>query len=288
MKRLARIVVVCLSVLVLLSPSDGARGADAERILSFDSVVTVNTDATLTVQETIRFISAGVAIQHGLYRDFPTTYTDPDSGRVTRVSFKVVSLTRDGAAEPWRSARLSNGVRVYFGSSSTTLTSGEHVYVFTYASDRQLGFFEDHDELYWNVTGNGWEFPIDHASCTVILPGTAWQQVTGLTAYTGPQGATGTGWTVTRDATGNPLFETTAPLGRTEGLSVVVGWPKGFVVPPGPLQNFRFWLRDNRSAVIAGLTLLGLLLYYVLISGPHGPRPAAAAPSSRSSRRPRA
>ena len=265
MKRLARIFIACLAILVLLSPADRARGADAERILSFDSVVTVNTDATLTVQETIRFISAGIAIQHGLYRDFPTTYTDQGSGRVTRVSFKVLGLTRDGAAEPWRSTRLSNGVRVYFGSSSATLAPGEHTYVFTYASDRQLGFFEDHDELYWNVTGNGWDLPIDHASCTVLLPDTARQQVTGLTAYTGPQGATGTDWTVARDANGNPFFETTAPLGPREGLSVVVGWPKGFVVRPGPLQNFRFWLRDNRGAVIAGLTLLGLLLYYVLI-----------------------
>ena len=40
-----------------------------------------------------------------------------------------------------------------------------------YRTDRQMGYFSDHDELYWNATGNGWSFPIDHASARVLLPG---------------------------------------------------------------------------------------------------------------------
>ena len=31
-------------------------------------------------------------------------------------------------------------------------------------------FFEDHDEFYWNVTGNDWPVPIDHASAQVSFP----------------------------------------------------------------------------------------------------------------------
>src|SRR5450756_213689 len=179
-----------MAALMLLSPVGRAGAAEAERILSFDSVVTVHTDSTMIVQETIRFVSAGVSIQHGLYRDFPTTYTNPGRAPV-RVAFQVLDLMRDGSTEPWHAVRQTNGIRVYFGSSSADLEPGEHTYVFTYSSDRQLGFFDDHDELFWNATGNGWEFPIDRASCTVILPGTAWQQITGLLAYTGPQGSTG-------------------------------------------------------------------------------------------------
>jgi uncharacterized membrane protein YgcG len=204
-----------------------------------------------------------VSIQHGLYRDFPTTYENPGREPV-RVAFRVLSLTRDGSTEPWHATRQTNGTRVYFGSSSVDLDPGEHTYVFTYSSDRQLGFFDDHDELFWNVTGNGWEFPIERAACTVILPGTAWQQITGLTAYTGPQGATGTDYTMSRDESGNPVFTTTVPFARFEGLSVVVGWPKGFVVPPSSLQTLLWWLRDNRGLGIATLTTLGLLLYYLL------------------------
>ncbi|MFZ2414038.1 MAG: DUF2207 domain-containing protein, partial [Candidatus Cryosericum sp.] len=278
-KKLACTVLMLVAALLLLSPVDRAEAVEAERILSFDSVVTVHTNSTMTVQETIRFISAGITIQHGLYRDFPTTYDNPGRAPV-RVAFQVVSLVRDGSTEPWHTTQQTNGVRVYFGSSSVDLESGEHTYVFTYTSDRQLGFFDDHDELFWNVTGNGWQYSIEHASCTVILPGTTWQQITGLTAYTGPQSATGTAYAVSRDTDGNPVFTTTAPLAQFEGLSVVVGWPKGFVVPPSPLQNVLWWLRDNRSFGIAALATVGLLLYYMLtwVHVGRDPRPGTIIP----------
>ena len=278
-KKLACTILVLMAALVLLSPVDRARAVEAERILSFDSVVSIQANSTMTVQETIRFVSAGITIQHGLYRDFPTTYDNPGREPV-RVAFQVLSLTRDGATEPWHSVRETNGIRVFFGSSSVDLEPGEHTYVFTYSSDRQLGFFADHDELFWNVTGNGWEYPIEHASCTVILPGTAWQQITGLTAYTGPQGATGTAYTMSRDTGGNPVFTTTAPLAQFEGLSVVVAWPKGIVMPPSSLQTMRWWLRDNRAFGIAALATLGLLLYYMLtwLRVGRDPRPGTIIP----------
>ena len=278
-RKLACTVLMLMAALMLLSPVGRAGAAEAERILSFDSVVTVHTDSTMIVQETIRFVSAEISIQHGLYRDFPTTYTNPGRAPV-RVAFQVLDLMRDGSTEPWHAVRQTNGIRVYFGSSSADLEPGEHTYVFTYSSDRQLGFFDDHDELFWNATGNGWEFPIDRASCTVILPGTAWQQITGLTAYTGPQGATGTDHVMSRDGSGNPVFTTTAPLALFEGLSVVVRWPKGFVVPPSSLQTLRWWLRDNRSVGVAVIALLGLLLYYLLtwLRVGRDPRPGTIVP----------
>jgi uncharacterized membrane protein YgcG len=278
-KKLACTVLVLMAALMLLSPVGRAGAAEAERILSFDSVVTVHADSTMTVQETIRFVSAGISIQHGLYRDFPTTYTNPGRAPV-RVAFQVLGLMRDGSTEPWHTVRQTNGVRVYFGSSSVDLEPGEHTSVFIYTSDRQLGFFDDHDELFWNATGNGWEFPIDRASCTVILPGTAWQQITGLLAYTGPQGSTGTAYAMSRDAGGNPVFTTTAPLARFEGLSVVVEWPKGLVIPPSSLQTLRWWLRDNRALGIAALATLALLLYYALtwLRVGRDPRPGTIVP----------
>ena len=278
-RKLACTVLMLMAALMLLSPVGRAGAAEAERILSFDSVVTVHTDSTMTVQETIRFVSTGVSIQHGPYRDFPTTYTNPGRAPV-RVAFQVLGLMRDGATEPWHAVLQTNGIRVYFGSSSVDLEPGEHTYVFTYSSDRQLGFFDDHDELFWNATGNGWEYPIDRASCTVILPGTAWQQITGLLAYTGPQGSTGSAYAVSRDAGGNPVFTTKAPLAPFEGLSVVVGWPKGFVVPPSSLQTLQWWLRDNRSVGVSVIALLGLLLYYLLtwLRVGRDPRPGTIVP----------
>ncbi len=33
-----------------------------------------------------------------------------------------------------------------------------------------LKFFEDHDELYWNVTGDEWDVPVGDASAQILLP----------------------------------------------------------------------------------------------------------------------
>src|SRR5215471_14099476 len=192
-----------LAAVVPLAAQDQAE--PDERILAFDSHVTVNQDGSMQVVETIRVRSEGESIKHGIYREFPTRYSDRLGNRYT-VMFDIVSLTRDGSDEPYHSEDLSNGVRVYFGSSSYMLPNGIHTYRFTYRSNRQLGFFKDHDELYWNVTGNGWGFPIDVASATVVLPDAVRNQIRELDSYTGYEGERGKAFVSRRDRMGNPTF----------------------------------------------------------------------------------
>jgi hypothetical protein len=83
-------VLMLMAALMLLSPVGRAGAAEAERILSFDRVVTVHTDSTMTVQETIHVVSAGISIQHGLYRDFPTTCTNPGVASATVVHWSII------------------------------------------------------------------------------------------------------------------------------------------------------------------------------------------------------
>ena len=198
-----------------------------ERILSFDQTITVQPDGSLEVRESIRVRAEGRNIRRGIYRDFPTTYP-AEGGRQIVVGFRFESATRDGQSEPWRTENLSNGVRVYLGSASVMLPHGEHTYELHYRTDRQMGFFADHDELYWNVTGNGWEFAIDHATARVLLPSDIPPADIKLEAYTGSQGGKGRNYTATLDS-GSPLFETTRALGKREGLTLVAMWPKGFI-----------------------------------------------------------
>jgi len=155
-------------------------------------------------------------------------------------------------------------VRVRIGDADTFIPSGQHVYTITYQTNRQLGFFKDHDELYWNVTGNGWGFPIEKASATVTLPGDIPKAKIQLLAFTGPQGARGVAYRAGFDA-GHPTFVTTAPLGPQEGLTIVVIFPKGVVTPPSSQQKLGYLLRDNLAVLVLGGGVLGLLLYFVLV-----------------------
>jgi uncharacterized membrane protein YgcG len=200
-----------------------------ERILSFDSTITVNRDGTLQVTESIRVRAEGDKIRRGILRDFPTTYPAKD-GRQIVVGFSMASARRDGQPEPWRTEAHGNGVRVYLGSAAVMLPHGEHVYEITYHTDRQMGFFADHDELYWNVTGTGWGFDIDRATARVLLPDAIPRSEIKLEAYTGPQGSQGKAYRARLDGS-TPFFETTRGLDTREGLTIVAMWPKGFIMP---------------------------------------------------------
>ncbi len=234
-----------------------------ERILDFHSDIVVEADAGMRVTETIRVRAEGLQIRHGIYRDFPTDYRDRFGNRV-RVQFQPLALTRDGHDEPFRSERHDNGVRVYFGASDALLAPGAYVYAFTYHTTRQLGFFANHDELYWNVTGNGWDFAIDSASATVTLPGQIPAGQLELTAYTGAQGAQGHDWSAQADAASHALFATTAPLPPHHGLTLVVGFPKGVVAAPDAQQRLSWLLSDNAALLVLGAGFLLVLGWYLV------------------------
>jgi hypothetical protein len=232
-----------------------------ERILSFDSDVTVAADGELTVTETIRVRAEGREIKRGIYRDFPTVYRDPDGSKHI-VGFKVVETLRDGRPVNRFTENLSNGVRVYMGDKDRLLPRGEYTFRLTYKTDRQIAFHEEFDELYWNVTGNGWIFPIDYASVTVHLPEDA--TVVRKSAYTGPDGAKGTAWSYGTDGKGNPMFATTSGLRAKEGLTVAVAFPKGFVTPPTAADELLWKLRalaGFAATMLAWIFILGFYIY---------------------------
>ncbi len=290
--RLARIIALAVAAWICATPAM----AD-ERILSFDSEITVRPDGTLAVRETIRVRAEGDKIRRGIYREFPTIYPGKDGRRIV-VGFAFDSATRDGAAEPWRLEQVGNGMRVYLGSARVRLARGEYTYVLDYRTDRQMGFFADHDELYWNVTGQGWVLPMDRVTATVKLPTEIPRNDLRLEAYTGAERNEGRDYTAQATAEG-AHFAVTRALRPNEGLTIVAMWPKGFIttavenaLPPTPTQaaspgydhahdagesGQRHWSspaeamlerelpKDNRAAWIALIGLALLLTYYYLV-----------------------
>jgi uncharacterized membrane protein YgcG len=233
----------------------------AERIQSFSSEITVGADGWVDVHETITVQSEGDRIRHGIYRDFPTDYPD-NQGRHVRVDFQITAIRRDGRPEPYHTERLSNGIRIYIGGADVLVERGRHDYEIDYRTSRELGFYPQYDELYWNVTGNGWIFPIDRATAIVHLPPGA--TVVQSAAYTGRSGEQDTAFESEGQGPGHIVFRTTRPLAAGEGLTVAVAWPKGIVAPPGFVQRANWLLSDYDWVVVpAGAALLALLYYLV-------------------------
>jgi uncharacterized membrane protein YgcG len=265
---LIRFLPVLLAIATCSSPS----GAQTEQILDFHSDITLEDDSSLQVTETIAVVAAGQQIRHGIFREFPTDYRDRFNNHYV-VGFQMLSATCDSVDEPFRVADYANGKRIYLGNANVMVPPGRHVYTLTYTTNRQLGFFKDHDELFWNVTGLGWDFAIRRASATVHLPLAIPSGDVELSGYTGPRGSFRTEFkSLTTDNTF--LFTTTRPLGPHEGLSILLKWPKGYLTEPTFAQKLEFFFRDNRGALVLASGFLVLLLYYLIAWSAVGRDPA--------------
>ena len=247
-----------LAVLILLV---AAPLAAQERIVDYDAVVQIRSDAALIVTETIEVVSEGDAIRRGIYRDFPTMYRDALGNRV-RVPFEVLGITRDGTREPWHTEEVAGGTRVYIGAANVLLEPGTHTYEIRYRTDRQLGFFEEYDELYWNVTGNDWAFPIRRVRAEVRLPEPVPADRLSLAAYVGERGDVGRDWTVEVPSPGVAVFTTDRVLRPQEGLTIAVGFPKGIVEAPTALERGAAFAHANRGAIVGLIGLLATLCWY--------------------------
>ena len=252
------------TALALLFGLAGAAQARAqERILSYDSVIEVRADGSLDITEDIRVRAEGSAIRRGIYRDFPTRYQDRLGNRVM-VGFEVLGVQRDGRAEPWFTERRGNGVRVNTGNDDFLQVPADYTYTLHYRTSRQLGFFDDHDELYFNAIGTGWDFAIERASVEVRLPQPVPAAKMQAEGYTGGHGSTARAFDVALPAPGVARWTLSQPLGAGEGMTVVLSFPKGVVVSPTRAQRIWWLLKDNSAALIALAGLILLLAFCVV------------------------
>jgi len=240
-----------LLAFVLLLAASAAPAQSDERIRNYAIEVDVRADGTLDVTEQITVHATGNRIRRGIYRDFPTRYRDR-YGNAVVVDFTMLSLLRDDRVEPWFIEHLDNGVRINAGDDRLLpQLPGDYRYVLRYRTTRQLGFFAAHDELYWNAIGTGWVFPIDTAQVTVRLPAPVPIAEMKAEGYTGAQGARGSAYRVTVSEPGVAQWQLTAPLAAREGLTIVLGFPKGLIPTPGATQRLGWLLQDNRGLLLA-------------------------------------
>eukprot|EP01036_Dinobryon_divergens_P052698 gene52698-70445_t len=120
-------------------------------------------------------------------------------------------------------------------------------------------FFDDHDELYWNATGNYWNFPILKATATLVLPKGA--EISGSVGYTGAVGSMEQAVTIVSRPPNGAIFTATRTLAPGEGMSVAVKFQKGILVQPTGSAAAGNWLSDHRTLVFPILAVLLVLGY---------------------------
>ena len=228
--------------------------ARAWEIASFETQVAVHEGATATVTETI-VADFGGETRHGLYRDIPVHYVDR-AGQHFVLRLRVRDVT-DELGRPWRYQLESWGPfrRVRIGDADATV-SGRQTYRIVYEVQRgAVRFFPDHDECYWNLTGNEWAVPMHRVRAELVLPDAA--RDLRAVAYAGGYGSTARVNAEVSDH--RVVLEPSRPFEPYEGLTAAVSWAKGAVHPPSVRQVLGWWLSDNWVYGLPLLVLAGML-----------------------------
>lgn len=245
----AALVLLCASLLPALA---------REEIRAFAADVTLQRDGAVEVLETIEVNAEGNQIQRGIYRDIPVTMQG-SSGNKIRLDLSVEAVTRDGSDEPFRVERMGDFRRIWIGNSEVRLKPGVHRYTIRYSMDRMVRPSADGDELYWNATGNYWDFPILASVARVRLPDGA--VIGNLAAYTGIAGSTEQAVTITRESDTTAIFRTQRALGPGEGMSFAVSFPQGVVSYPQGTDALLQTASDLREVWLPVLAVIILLAY---------------------------
>jgi len=254
-QRFRRGALLCRAVMLgaLLA---GPASAGTVSIRDFHAELDVLPDSSLDVTETIQVDFTGA--RNGIYRTIPVEYEGPGGFNYSLFLTDITATDSDGASLRIEKQRHAGNLQLKFhvpAAEDTSRNISLH-----YRVRDGLRFFEDHDELYWNVTGTGWDVLIESASAHVILPG----GVTGLRAanYTGFLGSRLQDARV--DILGSNIdIRSQRPLAFHEGLTIVAGWDKGFVHEPAGSEKVAQFLQSNWPLFVpAGVFVLMFWLWY--------------------------
>lgn len=261
MKKIWTIIFSSLLGIVLFMPK--TIFADSETIQNFDSKIIAHQDGTFNVIETINY-NFGDNNKHGIYRDIPTITKVGELYR--QIKINVADIKRDNSNENYSVSNNGSQVSIKIGDPNKTI-SGNHVYLISYIVENGIGSnYPDHDEIYWNVTGNGWKIPILSASTTVstdfgVSPDKA-------ACFTGSVGSTEKNCILPSDFPASPITLTT-PLSSYQGLTVVAGFPvntfpKSILSNNTPTKNYVF--SDSNSAWISYLFLVPAVTFNLILA----------------------
>ncbi len=246
---------------------DSLRSATEEKINNYGVTITVATDSTISVVEDIDY-DFGVESKHGIFRFIPVVYKGRHGERFA-LRLKFTSVTDEsGKKYPYTISYADGKASVKIGDKNI-LISGQHHYRIAYTVGRALGYFADHDELYWNAIGTEWPVPIGRVAVRLRLP--AEVSSSGEPAcYVGEYGSTTTACAIEKTPEGI-TFKNLAPLAAGEGFTVVAGWPKGVVNIPSRLRTMVDFFIDNPWLLLPPLLAIFFMTrWFVIAREPRG------------------
>ncbi|MDD4758131.1 MAG: DUF2207 domain-containing protein [Lascolabacillus sp.] len=263
---------IYLSIILLLSSVSII--AQEEKIYTFYSDVTIEESGMIRVKEEIRIFSKGDVFKRGITRSLPLIRRDIQNNRIS-IDYSVSEVLMNGSPVNYFTEREGGDLIIYVGDRNIFLDPGFYIYEIYYETAGQIGFYEDYDELSWNVNGISGKM-IDSVSSVVRLPTGA--NIISSHCYTGRFGDKESDCISEINEDGS-LTTVVNNLPSNEMLTVSVGFTKGVVNQPAGFETNVFsWFDKNGMAVVSAVFILLLSVYYRITWKKYGvdpPKPVA-------------
>lgn len=186
----------------------------AEVIHSYDVNIVAHKTGLIEITETINY-DFGDLEKHGVYRYIPTYSKVGDLYRILNIN--NVRVERDGLSENFTSSVNNEQLYLKIGNADKTIT-GAHIYKINYTVGNGIGSnYQDHDEIYWNATGNDWQVAIEKVSFKIDTDFNA--KLNNFICFTGSTGSKEKNCQIN----GNTVFANNLPAGQ--GLTIVAVYP---------------------------------------------------------------
>ncbi|QQG49907.1 MAG: DUF2207 domain-containing protein [Candidatus Berkelbacteria bacterium] len=243
------VALVALIGTLLLPLGSGATEPSTDCVVQkFDSAITINTDASLRVQEDLTVDCGSLPGKHGIFRILPTRAPYPEGiyaetpvtlGSIT--NFEDQPLTYEESA-----SRIDSTITWKIGDPDKTIM-GVQQYRLTYRVDNAVYADESRQVFNWNLSGNFWQLPIDSFSALVELP--IDKDKVEYTIYDGLRGSTEAkisqaSWDTNSQGKDVLHIFTTDALLPENGVTLVAKFPSGTINTYSPtfLEQYGTWL----------------------------------------------
>jgi hypothetical protein len=265
-----KILVFIFSLVIGLCFSNFAYAED-EHIESFRSDITIQKNSQVEVKETIKYYFPSP--KHGIFRYIPEKYSVRNSTSLTGsynvyLTINSVSTQKDDGtltAVPYEKSQSGGNLNLKIGDPNQEV-SGPVTYIIDYQALRAINFTPKdnagQDEFYWNMTGNGWEVPINAAEAVIHFPTDIDSNTWKFGCYTGELGSLATECLFDASSHNSVDYKSKWELPAKSGLTIVAGFPKGTVIQPTKSEDIALALRYN--FLIYLFLLIPLVAFVVL------------------------
>lgn len=227
-------------------------------IYFFNSDIFLNKDGSLRIEENIT-VNFDDGYYHGIYREIPLEL----KGNIGNYSlgFRVLEVLMDGEKIPVKKSTISYSgwqhLKLRIGDPEKTIT-GFHTYTIIYTVILGARYFNEHDELYWNITGNRWESKMDSVNFNVFFPEPVELSKDDIRIYHGSYGATETIQNYYLSSTS--LSNSYSNLLAGEGITIAIRFPKGYLNKPSLMTVIFLKIRNNLP------WLLPIIIFFFLFN----------------------